>query len=208
LPAKTASVKASASVVTPMPTAPTGQHKVETLPSEPVAVAVNPLAVAVPLKRSASPVLQVQSLNLFNIKQSLGESNEIAEAPQQSLKRPSQHFSQIDLEKEWQLFLAQLKTKDTFQHMLIQNVLLTKQDENLVEVEVASEVIQQEFLQIKTEFFNHFAHKVNNHCIEINFKFNETLMVETPNKRKLFDKFAQLNPTLLDLDKFLKLDFS
>jgi DNA polymerase-3 subunit gamma/tau len=51
-------------------------------------------------------------------------------------------------------------------------------------------------------------HKVNHYNINIIYKNDISLKKEIMTKRKIFDKFADVNPVLRDLDDLFKFDFN
>ena len=51
-------------------------------------------------------------------------------------------------------------------------------------------------------------HKVNHFNIVITYKNDISLKKEMVTKRKIFDKFAEINPVLKDLDDLFKFDFT
>jgi hypothetical protein len=51
-------------------------------------------------------------------------------------------------------------------------------------------------------------HKVNNFNIIVEFSVDVTMKKEIITKRKIFDKFAEINPVLKELDDLFKLDFN
>ena len=77
-----------------------------------------------------------------------------------------------------------------------------------MEVTYPSESAKGEFEKIRTEFFNHFMHKVNHYNINIDYRADFSMKKEIVTKRKIFDKFAEINPVLKELDDLFKLDFN
>ena len=61
---------------------------------------------------------------------------------------------------------------------------------------------------MRSDFFNHFKHKVNHFNIVIEYKNDVSMKKEIITKRKIFDKFAEINPVLRDLDDLFKFDFN
>lgn len=90
----------------------------------------------------------------------------------------------------------------------VNTLKLHKKDENLINVLYPSDSVKSEFEKIQAEFFNHFKRKVNNYKIEILYSNDVTLKKEIVTKRNIFEKFAEINPVLKDLDELLKLDLS
>ena len=121
---------------------------------------------------------------------------------------PEHHFSEVDLQREWQFFLQDLQKKDTVLYYAVNTLKLHKKDENLINILYPSDSVKTEFEKVQAEFFNHFKRKVNNYKIEIQFSSDVTLKKEIVTKRTIFEKFVEINPVLKDLDDLLKLDLS
>lgn len=121
---------------------------------------------------------------------------------------PSNHFTETDLQKEWQLFLTALQRRDIIIYSAISSFKLQKKGEDIIEITYPSESAKSEFEKIRAEFFNHFMHKVNHFNIVIEYKNDITLKKEIMTKRKIFDKFAEINPLLKDLDDVFKFDLN
>lgn len=121
---------------------------------------------------------------------------------------PSNHFSDLDLQNEWTLFLNDLQKKDSIIFNAINLFKLAKKDENTVEISYPSDSAKSEFEKIRADFFNHFMHKVNHFNIVITYKHDISVKKEILTKRKIFDKFVEINPVLKDLDDIFKLDFN
>ncbi|WP_370896420.1 hypothetical protein [Chryseobacterium gossypii] len=110
---------------------------------------------------------------------------------------------------EWNLFLKQLQSRDTFVFNAIKAFKLEKADENVVRVLYPSDSAKAEFDKVSGEFFNHFKRKVHNYAIEVEYKRDfENLKIEVMTKRKIFEKFIEKNPLLKDLDDLMKFDLS
>ncbi|MBP7172757.1 MAG: hypothetical protein KBA33_01640 [Cloacibacterium sp.] len=112
------------------------------------------------------------------------------------------------MQSEWQLFLEELQEKDNVTYNAINAFKLSKKDENVVEILYPSDSAKSEFDKIQADFFNHFKRKVNNFKIEIVFRNDIGLKKEILTKRKIFDKFVEINPVLKDLEDLMKFDFS
>lgn len=148
------------------------------------------------------------SINSFINKEEKTESVETV--PQISTEKlPTNHFTDTDLQNEWNNLLMQLRQKDPVVFNAIKPFKLIKKDENIVQISFPSDSAKLEFDKISIEFFNHFKHKVNNHSIEFQFKKDyENLKTEIMTKRKIFEKFVEKNPLLKDLDDLMKFDLS
>ena len=121
---------------------------------------------------------------------------------------PSNHFTETDLHNEWNKFLVEMQSEDIIVYNAISSFKLRKKDENTVEITYPSESAKSEFEKVRGDFFNHFMHKVSHFNIVIEYKNDVTLKKEIVTKRKIFDKFAELNPVLKDLDDIFKFDLN
>lgn len=121
---------------------------------------------------------------------------------------PSNHFTETDLHNEWNKFLVEMQSEDIIVYNAISSFKLRKKDENTVEITYPSESAKSEFEKVRGDFFNHFMHKVSHFNIVIEYKNDITLKKEIVTKRKIFDKFAELNPVLKDLDEIFKFDLN
>ena len=121
---------------------------------------------------------------------------------------PSNHFTETDLHNEWNRFLVEMQSEDIIVYNAISSFKLRKKDENTVEITYPSESAKSEFEKVRGDFFNHFMHKVSHFNIVIEYKNDITLKKEIVTKRKIFDKFAELNPVLKDLDDIFKFDLN
>ncbi len=148
--------------------------------------------------------------SLFSISAALEKTEEVSEKIIDSTKKdlPSQHFSETDLQNEWQKFLQELQRKDIIIYNAINSFKLQKKNEDIVVITYPSESAKVEFDKIRSDFFNHFMHKVNHFNIVIEFSVDISMKKEIITKRKIFDKFAEINPVLKDLDNLFKLDFN
>ncbi|WP_228372442.1 hypothetical protein [Chryseobacterium daeguense] len=122
---------------------------------------------------------------------------------------PQNHFTETDLQMEWNLLLKQLQAKDTFVFNAIKTFKLVKSGENQITISYPSDSAKVEFDKVSREFFNHFKTKVHNFSIEIEYKRDfENLKVEVMTKRKIFEKFTEKNPLLKDLDDLMRFDLT
>ena len=162
------------------------------------------------VQKTTVPLGQPKKSSPFSISAALEKSEEepeqIIDSTQKNL--PSQHFSETDLKIEWQKFLAELQPKDIIIYNAINSFTLQKKTEDIVEVTYPSESAKGEFEKIRTEFFNHFMHKVNHYNINIDYRADFSMKKEIVTKRKIFDKFDEINPVLKELDDLFKLDFN
>lgn len=121
---------------------------------------------------------------------------------------PSNHFTETYLHNEWNKFLVEMQSEDIIVYNAISSFKLRKKDENTVEITYPSESAKSEFEKVRGDFFNHFMHKVSHFNIGIEYKNDVTLKKEIVTKRKIFDKFAEINPVLKDLDEIFKFDLN
>lgn len=121
---------------------------------------------------------------------------------------PSHHFTETDLQAEWQKFLQELQGKDIIIYNAISSFKLHKTEENVVQITYPSDSAKSEFEKVRGDFFNHFMRKVNHFNIKVDYKNDVSMKKEIITKRKIFDKFAEINPVLRDLDDLFKFDFN
>ena len=160
--------------------------------------------------KTMEPIGVPKKVSLFSINAALEKAEETPEFKKATIKEklPSQHFTETDLQTEWNIFLKDIQKRDALGYNAINSFQLRKKEENIVEVTYPSESAKGEFEKIRSEFFNHFMHKVNHYNISIEYKVDLTMKKEIITKRKIFDKFAEINPVLRDLDDVFKLDFN
>ena len=160
--------------------------------------------------KTSEPIGSPKKPSQFSISAALTKSEEEPEKIIDSTKKelPSHHFSETDLQSEWKKFLAELQNSNVIVYNAINSFKLKKKDENIVVVTYPSESAKVEFDKIRSDFFNHFMHKVNNFNITVEFSVDITMKKEIITKRKIFDKFAEINPVLRELDELFKLDFN
>lgn len=164
-----------------------------------------PKKVAKPLSRPASK--SGLSISSFMNQTETVEKEEIVITKNEDL--PKNHFTETDLQAEWNLLLKQLQNKNVFVFNAVKGFRLEKKDENLIEVLYPSDSAKTEFDKISGEFFNHFKTKVHNYSIEIQYKRDfENLKIEVMTKRKIYEKFIERNPLLKDLDNLMKFDLT
>ena len=112
------------------------------------------------------------------------------------------------MQTEWKIFLEGIKKKDTIIYSAIQGFKFSKKDENLISVNYPSDSAKKEFDKVQGEFFNHFRHKVNNFKFTVEYVMDVALKQEIITKRKIFEKFVEINPLLKDLDDLMKFDLT
>lgn len=121
---------------------------------------------------------------------------------------PEHHFSEVDLQREWQHYLTDLQNKDIVLFYAVNTLKIHKKDENLIHILFPSDSVRAEFEKIQHDFFNHFKRKVNNFKISLEYSNDVTLKKEIVTKKTVFEKFIEINPILKDLDDLLKLDLN
>ncbi|WP_228376199.1 hypothetical protein [Chryseobacterium sp. BLS98] len=147
------------------------------------------------------------SINSFLNKEEIEVKEEIAAVKTENL--PQNHFTETDLQMEWNLMLKQLQTRNSFIFNAVKTFKLIKTGENTIKVLYPSDSAKVEFDKIAGEFFNHFKTKVHNHAIVIDYQRDfDNLKIEVLTKRKVFEKFIEKNPLLKDLDDLMKFDLT
>lgn len=163
------------------------------------------------IQKASEPIQKVSHGSQFSIKAALEKKEEVVKDVLSEIKDenlPSDHFSQTELDQAWDLFLKNLSKTNTFAYNAISSFKLQKDDENKVVVRYSSETAKSEFDRLSGEFFNHFKRKVNNFKIEVDYTMDMTIKKEIMTKRKIFEKFAEINPLLKDLDDLMKFDLT
>lgn len=163
------------------------------------------------IQKTSQPIARSSSNSQFSIKAALEKKEEVKKDEFSEIKDenlPSNHFSQTDLDREWEIFLKNTSKTNTFLYNAISSFKMEKSDENLIVVKYSSEFAKSEFDRVSPEFFNHFRHKVNNFKFDIDYKTDLTIKKEVMTKRKIFEKFVEINPLLKDLDDLMRFDLS
>ena len=162
------------------------------------------------IQTAEKPLIQKKEKSKFSISDALKveEKKEVIAEVLSSKELPQNHFSETDLQKEWNLFLEELKLDNSMVFNAINGFKLAKINEHDIEICCPSESAKAEFNHVSSKFINHFIHKVNNFHITLNFRMDSKLKKEILTKRKIFDKFAEINPVLNDLNDLMKFDFS
>lgn len=164
------------------------------------------------IKKTTKPLSRQVISSGFSINALLNKEDKAEEEETVAVKTetlPQNHFTETDLQAEWNLLLKQLQKKDTFVFNAIKSFKLVKSGENQITVLFPSDSAKVEFDNVSREFFNHFKTKVHNFSIEIVYQRDvENLKIEVMTKRKIFEKFAQKNPLLKDLDDLMRFDLT
>lgn len=149
--------------------------------------------------------------SLFSINQALTEKTEEKKEEQTNVPNellPQNHFSSTDLQQQWEEFLSLIRKKDGVLFNAIQGFRFSKKDENTILVSYPSHSAKAEFEKVESDFFNHFKRKVNHYNIKTEYEINIALKQEIVTKKNIFDKMAQENPLLKELNEHFKLDLS
>jgi DNA polymerase-3 subunit gamma/tau len=156
------------------------------------------------------PIVKKTVSSEFSISAALNKKEEeiVEDVVKKDDDLPDHHFTDKDLQAEWQLFLEDLLNRDQVMYYAVNTLKIIKKDENLVKILYPSDSVKNEFEKIQGEFFNHFKRKVNNYKIEIEFGNDVSLKKEILTKRKIFEKFVEINPVLKDLDELMRFDLS
>ena len=163
------------------------------------------------IQKASEPIARTSSNSQFSIKAALVKKEEVKKDEFSEIKDenlPSNHFSQTDVDTEWNIFLRDLAKTNTFVFNAISSFKLEKTDEHQITVRYSSSTAKAEFDRLSIEFFNHFRHKVNNFKIEVEYITDMTIKKEVMTKRKMFEKFVEINPLLKDLDDLMRFDLT
>jgi DNA polymerase-3 subunit gamma/tau len=163
------------------------------------------------IQKASEPIARTPSNSQFSIKAALVKKEEVKKDEFSEIKDenlPSNHFSQTDVDTEWNIFLRDLAKTNTFVFNAISSFKLEKTDEHQITVRYSSSTAKAEFDRLSIEFFNHFRHKVNNFKIEVEYITDMTIKKEVMTKRKMFEKFVEINPLLKDLDDLMRFDLT
>lgn len=163
------------------------------------------------LPKAIQPVAKKIATSEFSISAALNKTEEqtpdlFTEKTEADL--PEHHFTEKDLQTEWQNFLNDMLIKDDVVYYAVNTLKLHKTDENIVQVLYPSDSARTEFEKIQGDFFNHFKRKVNNYKIQITYKNDAGLKKEILTKRMIFEKMVEINPVLKELDDLLNFDLS
>ncbi|WP_241486029.1 hypothetical protein [Chryseobacterium angstadtii] len=174
-------------------------------PAEPETLQETAVKTTKPLSRQGAS--SGFSINSFLNKEEKEVKEETVAVRTENL--PQNHFTETDLQMEWNLMLKQLQTRNGFIFNAVKAFKLIKAGENIIRVLYPSDSAKVEFDKIAGEFFNHFRTKVHNHAIEVDYQRDfDNLKIEVVTKRKMFEKFIEKNPLLKDLDDLMKFDLT
>ena len=163
------------------------------------------------VQKITEPIVKKTIVSEFSILATLNkkEEEEVVVTPQKKEEDlPDHHFTEKDLQTEWQVFLNDLFIKDQVTYFAVNTAKLHKKEENVVEILYPSDLVKTEFEKIQAQFFNHFKRKVNNYKIEVSYREDKKLIKKQETKRDIFQKYVEINPVLKDLDELMKLDLS
>ncbi|SIS50335.1 DNA polymerase-3 subunit gamma/tau [Chryseobacterium shigense] len=174
-------------------------------PAQPETIQETTVKTTKPLSRQG--ISSGFSINSFLNKEEKEVKEETVAVKTESL--PKNHFTETDLQMEWNLMLKQLQKRSSFIFNAVKAFKLIKSGENTIKVLYPSDSAKVEFDKIAGEFFNHFKTKVHNHAIEVDYQRDfDSLKIEVVTKRKIFEKFIEKNPILKDLDDLMKFDLT
>ncbi|AZI22711.1 hypothetical protein EIH07_06495 [Chryseobacterium taklimakanense] len=163
------------------------------------------------MQKASAPIAKGRKPSKFSIAEALNKKEEAEETVSAETKEedlPTNHFTETDLRSEWALFLEEIRKNDILVYSAINGFRISKIDEDTIRVNYPSDTAKAEFDKVQAEFFNHFKRKANHHRIKVEYKMDTALKVEIITKRGLFEKMAEKNPVLRDLDDLFKFDFS
>lgn len=166
------------------------------------------------IQKASEPIIANRTVPVskYNIQQKLDtkeEEQELFSGELDETELPNNHFTDTDLHTEWKKFLEEIEKKDIVIHQAINSFKLQKVEEDTIKILYPSDTAKAEFDKVSVDFFNAFKHKVNHNRIRIEYKMDfVNLKKEIITKRSIFEKFAQINPVLRDLDDLLKFDFN
>ncbi|WP_187478063.1 hypothetical protein [Amniculibacterium sp. G2-70] len=147
------------------------------------------------------------SIQGFLTKKEEKEENKSADANTEKL--PRNHFTETDLQNEWNYFLKTLQKNDAVAYNAINGFSVVKIGEDDIEITYSSESAKEEFDKCRDQFVNHFKQKVHHYTLNLNYKKVEgAVKVEIITKRKKFEKLVEINPLLKDLNDLLNFDLS
>lgn len=164
-----------------------------------------------PVRTTSKPLSKEKTLSKFSITAALSrtekeEEKDVDNDGEENL--PTNHFTETDLQNEWQKFLQKIKSDDPVVYNATNGFRLSKYDENTIRIHYPSESAKLEFEKVRADFFNHFMHRVNNFSIKVEYIMDTALKKEILTKRKIFEKMIEKNPLLKDLDDLMKFDLS
>ena len=174
---------------------------------------IEPEQASQPVAKASKPLSRPNISSSFSINSFLNKEEKTEDKENTVITNtgnlPEHHFTDTDIQTEWNILLNNLRAKDPVVFNAIKAFKLTKIDEKIIEISYPSDSAKGEFDKISIEFFNHFKHKVHNHSIEFQFKKDhEKLKIEIMTTKKIFEKFVEMNPLLKDLDDLMKFDLS
>lgn len=121
---------------------------------------------------------------------------------------PENHFTEMDLQREWNNFLKELSVTNTVVYNAVSSFKINKKEEDWIEVCYSSETAKKEFEEIEGKFFGDFRRRVNNFKFRITYKMAENVRVEVLTTRRKFEKMAEKNPMLKELNALMMFDLS
>lgn len=166
------------------------------------------------VKRVEKPIKQEKQVSLFSINESLSQiekQEDTAEEEDTEENLPDGHFSDIDVNNEWQVFIKKLARENSVVFYAVQDFILNKTAEHEITVKYGSQSAKAEFEKVSKDFFSHFKHKYKNDRLKVVYEKNEHLLNNTStllNKKEIFNKMLEINPLLKDLNEIMKFNFN
>lgn len=121
---------------------------------------------------------------------------------------PKNHFTQVDIDQEWNRFLEGLRNENSIIYHAISGFRIIKEGEDNITVYYSTEAAKSEFDAVHADFFNGLRTKVKNYGFAVNFQRDQTIRRELITKQKVFDKMVEKNPLIGKLNEIFKFDLS
>ena len=101
--------------------------------------------------KTSEPIAKSKAPSKFSISAALQKSETVDEKISEKEKEvlPSNHFTETDLQTEWQKFLIDLKVSDVLVYNAISSFKISKKEENIVEITYPSDSAKSEFEKIE-----------------------------------------------------------
>lgn len=156
------------------------------------------------MKSAVQPLASGKPRSKFSIEETLKpkveeEEKQVVESTEHL---PDHHFSQTDLDTEWNRFL-----REHSDIISLKTLQLLKGEEHKIVVQYPSEYAKGEFQKLEAEFINAFKHKVKNFHITMDYEKSQKQQVKRETKRDIFNRLTEINPLLRELDDLMKFDF-
>lgn len=174
---------------------------------EPQKTEQQPIVTQIPLSLGLKKSPSKYSIDLFSKRMEEEENKEKDEVAEDNL--PKEHFANADIEEFWKNYLVGLKRKDFIVYNAVCDFKMSKHDEDSIIIRYPSESAKMEFDKISPQFFSELKHKLNNFYIRAEYKIDASNMrKERVTKRSIFEKMAEKNPLLHQLNTIFKFDLN